>query len=148
MVFVCASAQVAANGSTTREMMDALNICPFLRSCQAPKRSAGASVNELKRIRFMQGGVGCALIKPTICERVPEDERISKGDRRRLIAPRPRSPRPIKPRVEGSGMSSATSNLVHEGHGSPTEDRRVAICGLFGINLEDNDVFFVFRDRE
>src|SRR5262245_66381685 len=79
MVFVCASAQVAANGSTTREMMDALNICLLLRSCQAPKRSAGASVNELKLISFMQGGVGCDLIKPTTCERVPEDERISKG---------------------------------------------------------------------
>src|SRR5215470_15189522 len=66
MVFVCASAQVAVNGSTTREMMDALNICLLLRSCQAPNRSAGASVNELVRIRFMQGGVGCASIKPTI----------------------------------------------------------------------------------
>jgi hypothetical protein len=30
MVFVCASAQVALNGSTTREMMDALNICLLL----------------------------------------------------------------------------------------------------------------------
>src|SRR5215470_10514320 len=30
MVFVCASAQVAVNGSTTREMMDALNICLLL----------------------------------------------------------------------------------------------------------------------
>src|SRR5215475_9720138 len=30
MVFACASAQVAANGSTTREMMDALNICLLL----------------------------------------------------------------------------------------------------------------------
>ena len=27
--------------------------------------------------------------------------------RRRLIAPRPRSPRPIKPRVEGSGTTAA-----------------------------------------
>src|SRR5262245_1144823 len=36
MVFVCASAQVAVNGSTTREIMDALNICLLLRSCQAP----------------------------------------------------------------------------------------------------------------
>ena len=30
MVFACASAQVAVNGSTTREMMDALNICLLL----------------------------------------------------------------------------------------------------------------------
>src|SRR5262245_40798017 len=30
MVFVCASAQVAVNGNTTREMMDALNICLLL----------------------------------------------------------------------------------------------------------------------
>src|SRR5262245_15413304 len=30
MVFACASAQVAVNGSTTREMMNALNICLLL----------------------------------------------------------------------------------------------------------------------
>src|SRR5262245_56745019 len=34
MVFVCASAQVAVNGSTIREMMDALNILSSPGSCQ------------------------------------------------------------------------------------------------------------------
>ena len=34
MVFACASAQVAVNGSTIAKMMDALNICLLLGCCQ------------------------------------------------------------------------------------------------------------------
>ena len=39
MVFACASAQVAVNGSTTREMIDALNICLLLLLAKFAKSS-------------------------------------------------------------------------------------------------------------
>src|SRR5262249_50339206 len=54
MVFVCASAQVAANGSTTREMMDALNICLLLvvvsspGSCQVHSTTPQADILRVK----------------------------------------------------------------------------------------------------
>jgi hypothetical protein len=40
MVFACASAQVAVNGSTTREMIDALNICLLLLFAKFLPRAA------------------------------------------------------------------------------------------------------------
>src|SRR5262249_32792305 len=49
---------------------------------EAPKGECFRASIEVGAHPLLQGGVGCASIKPTICERVPEDG--SGGDRRRL----------------------------------------------------------------
>src|SRR5262245_40965563 len=54
MVFACASAQVAVNGSTTREMMNALNICLLLvlAKCILPRRWRTFTASKLLRVKM------------------------------------------------------------------------------------------------
>jgi len=49
---------------------------------RSPEGERSRASIEIGAHPFLQGGVGCASFKPTICERVPEGG--SGGDRRRI----------------------------------------------------------------
>src|SRR5262245_8887774 len=62
MVFVCASTQVAVNGSTTREMMDALNICLLLVLAKFTPPPHRGIVRFRRRAHFSPNGEEAPMV--------------------------------------------------------------------------------------